>query len=122
MSGFDHILLNGIRAVGFCGALPEEQERPQPFEVDLAVQADLRPAGTSDDLANTIDYGALGEAVVGVITQNRFVLIERMAEVIAEHVLEDERVQSVTVTVKKLRPPVPFEMETSAVRITRGRG
>lgn len=108
--------------MGFCGALPEEQERPQPFEVDLVVEADLRAAGASDRLEDTIDYGTLGEAVVGIITRHRFVLIERMAEVITERVLEDQRVSTVTVTVKKLRPPVPFALETSSVRITRTRG
>ena len=121
MQNLDQILLNGIRAVGFCGALPEEQERPQPFEVDLVVEADLRQAGESDELEDTIDYGSLGEMVVAIINQRRFVLIERMAEVIAASVLEDARAESVSVTVKKLRPPVPFELETSAVRIQRHR-
>ena len=34
----DVIQLRGLRALGFCGALPEEQERRQPFEVDLDVE------------------------------------------------------------------------------------
>lgn len=117
----DRIELRGIRAVGICGALPEEQERPQPFEVDLDVALDLGPAGASDRLDQTVDYGALGQAVVDVVTGGRFVLIERLAQVIADAVLADGRVESVEVVVRKVRPPVPFELTTSAVRITRHR-
>ncbi|MBK5222419.1 MAG: dihydroneopterin aldolase [Acidimicrobiia bacterium] len=117
----DRIELRGLRAVGICGALPEEQQRPQPFEVDLDVHLDLGAAGTSDDLTDTADYGALGQSVVDIISGGRFVLIERMAQVISDAVLADQRISSVAVTVRKVRPPVPFELTTSAVRIVRGR-
>ena len=46
----DRIELRGLRASGICGALPEEQERAQPLELDLDVIADLAPAGQSDTL------------------------------------------------------------------------
>ena len=46
----DRIELRGLRVVGTHGALPEEQVRAQPFEVDLDIEVDLRPAGLSDDL------------------------------------------------------------------------
>lgn len=117
----DRIELRGLRAVGICGALPEEQERPQPFEIDLDVHLDLAPAGTSDRLGDTVDYGAIGQAAVDVVTGGRFVLIERMAQVVADSVLADPLVDAVTVTVRKVRPPVPFELLTSAVTITRQR-
>jgi dihydroneopterin aldolase len=117
----DRIELRGLRAVGICGALPEEQERPQPFEIDLDVHLDLGPAGASDALGDTADYGALGQAAVDVVVGGRFVLIERMAQVIADGVLADRRIDAVDVTVRKVRPPVPFELTTSAVRIHRSR-
>ena len=117
----DRIELRGLQATGICGALPEEQVRRQPLEVDLDVEADLREAGASDDLAATIDYGALAEAVERIITSERFVLLERLAERIAESVLADDRVRSVTVSVRKLRPPVPQLLATSGVRIERRR-
>ncbi|QGG96499.1 dihydroneopterin aldolase [Actinomarinicola tropica] len=118
----DRIELRGLRAVGICGALPEEQERAQPFEIDLDVHLDLAPAGGSDRLDQTVDYGALGQTAVDIVTEGRFVLIERIAEVIAAAVLDDERVDAVEVVVRKVRPPVPFELTTSAVRILRRRG
>jgi dihydroneopterin aldolase len=115
----DRIELAGLRALGVHGVLAEEQVRAQPFEVDLSVSADLRAAGRTDDLGDTLDYGALSEAVAKVVTGERFALLERLAERIAEVVLSDSRVTSVTVTVRKLRPPVPIDLATAGVTITR---
>ncbi|MEY2459693.1 MAG: 7,8-dihydroneopterin aldolase/epimerase/oxygenase [Acidimicrobiaceae bacterium] len=117
----DEIQLRGLVALGYCGALPEEQERVQPLEVDLDVALDLRGPGESDALDDTIDYGVLCAMVERIITTERFTLIERLATRIAEVALADERVAAVTVSVRKLRPPVPQQLTTSGVRITRSR-
>lgn len=117
----DRLELRGLRASGICGALPEEQVRPQPLEVDLDVVADLTTASASDDLADTVDYGALAAEVERVLTTERFTLLERLAGRLAEVVLADERVLEVTVAVRKLRPPVPQLLTTSGVRLTRRR-
>jgi len=117
----DRIQLRGLRVVGICGALPEERERAQPFEIDLDVEADLATAGRSDDLADTLDYGALAAGVEHLVTTGRFTLLEAMAASIADQVLVDPRAQAVTVTVRKLRPPVPQHLETSGVSIRRSR-
>jgi len=115
----DRLEVRGLRVVGTHGVLPEEQTRPQPFEVDLDVEADLRAAGRSDDLGDTLDYGSLVEMVAKVVSGERFQLLERLAERIAEVVLQDARATSVNVSVRKLRPPVPVDVATAGVRITR---
>lgn len=118
----DRIELRGLRTVGICGALPEERERPQPLEVDLDVVVDLGPAGSSDALADTVDYGALCDRVVEVIGAGTPQLLEHLAAVIADAVLDlDARVSGVTVALRKLRPPVPHALATSGVRIERRR-
>ncbi|HEY6533100.1 MAG TPA: dihydroneopterin aldolase [Acidimicrobiales bacterium] len=122
MAPTDRIELRGLVISGICGALPEERERAQPLEIDLDVTADLAVAGGSDDLDDTLDYGAITEQVERVVTSGTPMLLERLAEAIAETVLADERALVVTVAVRKLRPPVPQVMGTSGVRITRERG
>ncbi len=117
----DLIELRGLTALGVCGVLPEEQDRPQPLEVDVDIEADLRAAGASDDLDDTVDYGAVCELVERVVTTERFRLLERLADRIAELILSDDRVLGVTVSVSKLRPPVAQILATSGVRITRRR-
>jgi dihydroneopterin aldolase len=117
----DRIELRGLRAVGTHGALPEEQQRAQPFEVDLDVKADLRVAGQSDALADTVDYGALAEIAAAEVAGPHVDLLERLAERIAARVLAAGApvVVSVTVTVRKLRPPLPLDLASAAVRVTR---
>ena len=115
----DHIQLRGLRVLGTHGVQPEEQTRAQPFEVDLDVACDLRAAGRTDDLESTLDYGALSQLVHNVVSGERHALLERVAERIAEVVSTDDRVTSVTVTVRKLRPPVAVDLQTAGVRITR---
>ena len=73
------ILVEGLEILGVHGVLPEEQTRAQPFAVDLELTADLGPAGDSDDLADTIDYGAVIDAVVRVVQTERYQLLERLA-------------------------------------------
>ncbi|MGH9151907.1 MAG: dihydroneopterin aldolase [Acidimicrobiales bacterium] len=115
------IELRGLRVVGRHGALDEEQARDQPFEVDLDVETALDAAAASDELSDTVDYGRLVSGVVAVVAGERYRLLERLAGRIAEVVLADERVAGVTVAVRKLRPPVPHDLATAGVRITRRR-
>ena len=118
----DVIELRGLRVLGTIGALPEEQQRAQPFEVDLDVHADLAPAGQTDALTDTLDYGRLVAAAHAVVADERHQLLERVAERIAEAVLAvDPRATAVRVTVRKLRPPVPYDLATAAVTIMRTR-
>jgi 7,8-dihydroneopterin aldolase/epimerase/oxygenase len=117
----DRIELRGLRFLGCHGALPEEAVRAQPFEVDLDLFTDLSHAGASDALDSTVDYGALCEVVRTVIEGAHATLIEHLAEQVAERALEvaGARADSVVVAVRKLRPPVPFQMASAGVRIRR---
>ncbi|HEX2046422.1 MAG TPA: dihydroneopterin aldolase [Acidimicrobiales bacterium] len=114
--------MRGLRVVGTHGALPEEQDRAQPFEVDLDLAADLATAGATDDLRDTLDYGAVVAAVHHIVTTERHRLLERLATRIIDDVLAlDDRVASVAVTVRKLRPPVPADLASAGVTLTRTR-
>lgn len=117
----DRIELRGLRALGVHGALPEEQSRAQPFEVDLDVEMDLDTPARSDDLDDTLDYGALCDSTVRVIETERFNLLEALAGRIADVVLADDRVVSVSVTIRKVRPPVPVDLDYAGVTLQRSR-
>lgn len=117
----DRIELRGLRVVGTHGALAEEQVRAQPFEVDLDVELDLSTAGRTDALDDTLDYGGLADRVTSIVASERHVLLEKLATRIADEVLHDERVTAVEVVVRKLRPPVPVDLDTAGVRLRRER-
>ena len=117
----DRIEVRGLRVEGVHGVLEEERSRPQPFEVDLDLHLDTGPAASSDDLDSTADYAAAADAVVAVISGPPRRLLESLAGAVAERVLRDPRVEEVTVTVRKLRPPLPHEVASTGVRIRRRR-
>jgi dihydroneopterin aldolase len=115
----DRIVVAGIRELGVHGVLPEEQTRPQPFEIDVELVVDLAHAGESDALDDTVDYAAVCEAVSRVVRSERYQLLERLATRIGEVCSVDERVTSVTVTVRKLHPPVRAMVDHVGVTIER---
>ncbi len=98
----DRILLEGMVFHGRHGALPAERELGQPFVVDVEMRLDLRPAGLSDDLSQTVDYGEVHRRAKEIVEGPPVNLIETVAEKIAAAVLEDHpRVQAVRVRVAK---------------------
>jgi dihydroneopterin aldolase len=115
----DHIVIAGLRELGVHGVLPEEQSRPQPFEVDVELTVDLVKPGDNDALDDTVDYAAVSEAISRVVKSERYHLLERLATRIAEVCGSDPRVTSVSVTVRKLHPPVRAMVDHVAVHIER---
>lgn len=117
----DRIELRGLRVLGCHGALEGEQDSAQPFELDLELEADLAQAASSDDLAATVDYSGVVETAVSVVSATRYKLLEALADAVATRVLELPRVSAVTVTVRKLRPPVAADLGSAGVRLRRER-
>ena len=115
----DRILIPGLRELGVHGVLPEERQRPQPFEVDLELFLDATKAGETDDLEDTVDYSAVCESVSRVVASESFMLLERLAARIAEVCKSDARVERVVVEVRKLHPPVRAQVGYVAVRVER---
>jgi dihydroneopterin aldolase len=119
---WDRIELRGLRVPARVGVLPIEREQDQPLEIDLDVVVDLGPAGASDDLADTVHYGAVCDAVAQAVGDGHVALLERLAEVVAHAVLGvDARIVAVDLAVRKLRPPVPHDLATSGVHVVRTR-
>jgi dihydroneopterin aldolase len=114
-----NICVNGLRALGCHGVLPEERQRAQPFEVDITIETHLAPAARTDDLAATVDYGAVIASVVEIIETRSYALLEALASAIADDVLARPGVEAVTVEVRKLRPPVAADVDSVGVRLRR---
>lgn len=115
----DTVSLKGIRARGYHGVLGFEREVGQTFLVDVTMSVDVQPAALTDDLALTVDYGAVATAVVEVVTGPAFDLIETLAVRIAERVRQFEGVQQVTVAVHKPYAPVTELFDDVVVTVTR---
>jgi dihydroneopterin aldolase len=118
----DRILLEGMAFEGTHGVHPEEQVSPQPFEVDVELSLDLRPAGQADDLALTADYGRVFDLCRRVVESTRFNLIEALAEAIVDELLAAfPTVEEVTVRIRKPRVDLGGPFRTAGIEIRRGR-
>ena len=102
----DRIQLKGMIFYGFHGVDQAEREVGQRFVVDLEVNRDLRAAGISDDIGDTVSYVELYRVAKEVVEGPGRRLLENLAETIAQRVLEGFEVDAVRVAVKKPEAPI----------------
>lgn len=118
----DTILLKNLMFYGYHGVYEAERELGQKFYLDIELKADLRKAGHTDELTDTIDYTAVYRAVQEITETTKFQLLEALSQTIADRILVmDERILEVTIRVRKPSAPMPGAMDFVQVEITRGR-
>jgi dihydroneopterin aldolase/2-amino-4-hydroxy-6-hydroxymethyldihydropteridine diphosphokinase len=117
----DRIEISGLRVMTLVGVLSHEREAAQPLEFDIVLEGDLRDAGTSDDLADTAHYGLVAQRAAAIARESKDELLERLVHRIAEDALTVDRVEAVEVVARKLRPPIPEDVNFTSVRIRRTR-
>jgi len=117
----DTISLLGMRVFAYHGVLDEEKSAGQEFVIDVTIHADLSSAASSDDLTDSIDYGTLAAAIHDRVSSERWNLIERVAERVADLVMEDERVAGVEIRVHKPAAPIPVRFKDVVVEMRRSR-
>ena len=118
----DRIVLEGRRFYGFHGVNPEARVLGQEYLVDLAVEMDLTQAGASDRLEDTISYAHIYRAVRDVMEGEPRNLLEAAAQAVADRILSDFPVDSVSIRVKKPHPPIRGSViENATVEIFRRR-
>ena len=120
-AGRDRISLTGITAYGHHGVFSSERQLGQRFVIDVTCTLDLSLAATSDDLGQTIDYGALAQAVAADVERDPLNLIEALAERIALTCLRYDAIHCVEVTVHKPEAPMPVDVADVAVTLTRSK-
>ena len=89
------------------------------FEVDVDLRVDTRPAALQDDLRLTINYAQVYKAVKQIVEEERFDLIETLAETIAMHIGRQFAPESVRVCVRKPHAPMKGVLDYVAVDIER---
>jgi dihydroneopterin aldolase/D-erythro-7,8-dihydroneopterin triphosphate epimerase len=115
----DRIHIRDLRLRCIIGIYDEERRDRQDVCINITLHADLRTAGGSDDIADTVDYKAIKKKIVRLVERSSFLLVEKLAERIAETCLENPAVQRVDVSVDK--PGALRFARSVAVEITRTR-
>lgn len=117
----DQIIIENLETFGYHGVFEEEAVLGQKFVVSAKLFLDTRKAGKTDDLKESLDYGAACQLIKKTVETKRYMLIERLAEEIAQELLLTfSQLHSVEITVKKPWAPVLVSLDTVAVSIKRG--
>lgn len=115
----DIITITGIAAFGRHGVFEHERVNGQEFSVDLVAHIDARAAAVSDDLDDSVDYGAMAQVAHDILTGEPANLIETVAVRIADAILQMPGVVRIVVTVHKPQAPIPVPFTDVSITVTR---
>ena len=97
----DIIFISDFRLDILIGVYEWERRVPQTVQLDLQIGLRPRPKG-SDKIGDTIDYAKVVARIEASLAQNRFLLIEALAEHISDIVLTEFGAPWVRASVTKL--------------------
>lgn len=122
MTPEDVILISGLEFYAFHGASDEEQAIGHRYRVEARLTVDTRPAGASDALSDTVDYGQVAQHIVSLGTTTQFRLLEALAQRLTETLfVAFPLIQALWLRVEKLHPPINAIAGSVGVEITRRR-
>jgi dihydroneopterin aldolase/2-amino-4-hydroxy-6-hydroxymethyldihydropteridine diphosphokinase len=116
----DKIKIKNLEVYANHGVFEEEKETGQIFLVSLVLFVNTRIAGQTDDLKDTVDYGAVCNFVADLMKKKSFDLIEAVAEKLAKEILlKFDKVKEVQVEIKKPWAPIGLPLDYVSVKISR---
>jgi dihydroneopterin aldolase len=97
----DKIFLNDLKIETIIGIYDWERETLQTLGFDLEMDWDIRKAASSDDIADTLDYGSVASTVVKFVEASRYQLIETLAEDLCTLLLNEFPIPKLKLTLSK---------------------
>lgn len=113
----DRICIEHLAVNAFIGMFPHERTKRQKLVVDTVLSGDFRAAGRTGDFSKTVDYSAVEEKIKDFVEHSTFLLLEVMAEHLADTLLADPLIQSVQLRISK--PGAPRFAQNIALEIER---
>lgn len=101
------------------GVTPAEQEVGQRLVIDLRLDVGECDATLTDRIEDTIDYGAVCQAVALVAQQRSYRTLERLCSAIADRLVDEFGAERVWVKAAKPEPPIPLPVESVSVEVWR---
>lgn len=99
----DIIFIQDFRLETLIGIYEWERRVPQTIQLDIEIANPGSRAASSDDIADTIDYGAVVNRIEEAVKREHFLLLERLAEHIAHIILDEFKAPWCKVSVAKLQ-------------------
>jgi len=97
----DQIEIKDLLLRGILGINDWEREKPQDILLNLTLYADLRAAGVSDVIEDTVNYRTITKQVIEHVEGSARQTVEALAADVARICLSDPRVARVRVRIEK---------------------
>jgi dihydroneopterin aldolase len=101
------------------GVTSAERETGQRLVFDVSLDLEDCDATVTDRIEDTIDYGAVCDAVTYVATERSYRTLERLCSAIADMLVERFGASGVVVRATKPEPPLPVAVEEVSVEVSR---
>ena len=115
----DRIVIKDLLVRGIVGINESERRKRQDILINLAMQADIRPSGESDDITQTVNYRTVAKSIISLVEGSSYFTVEKLATEVARLILMEHEVFEVTVAVEK--PGALRFARSVGVTITRSR-
>ena len=97
----DLVFLKNLEIETFIGIYDWEQDQKQKVYIDLDMASDVAAAAATERIEDALDYKAVSKRLKSYVSENRFQLVETLAERIARIIREEFDVPWVRVKVNK---------------------
>ena len=84
------------------GVHEHEKIHAQRFVVSVELTVDTTKAAASDNLEDTVNWSLVRDKIIATTQNSSYNLIEKLAQEIANSLLEDQLIRKVTVSIDKL--------------------
>ncbi|KMV71612.1 bifunctional dihydroneopterin aldolase/7,8-dihydroneopterin epimerase [Rosenbergiella epipactidis] len=114
----DSVFIEQLTVFTTIGAFEWEQQITQKLVLDIELAWDNRCAAKSDDVNDCLSYAEVTQRVLAHLENQRFALVERVAEEVAELLMREFATPGVRITVNK--PGAVAQARSVGVKIARG--
>ena len=97
----DTIFISELKVQTKLGVPEWERMVPQTIILDIEIGYDLAPAGKSDGIADTIDYGEVVRRIRESLAETNFQLLEALAEHVCQLIMKEFSALNVKIKVAK---------------------
>jgi FolB domain-containing protein len=97
----DKIIITDLRATGIIGVKSPERDQPQTLLINITLFTDLKPAGLSDVIGDTVSYSTVSKSVLARVAETQFYTLEALADDLARMLLSRFCINAVTIRIEK---------------------
>ena len=115
----DSIRIKNLKIPARHGVYEFEKEKDGTFELDIELYLPLLKAGKSDKLEDTINYEDIISTVTKAFTEKQYALVEAAAQSVCDRLLNDFKIDKITIRVRKPHAPIDADFETVEVQLNR---